>query len=321
MAFARGFGWDDEVVEEGADATGAKAYLACNYRIRLTDTRKNPLPFAKCRIEGAPDKLFACDEHGIAEIPIEDRSLESLTLEWEAAEADPAGKFPWKNRFDVGIRSAEDEACRKRLTHLGYAGDTLADQVLAYQTHFGMEATGAIGDIRDELMDWHEGGTYPGMPEGDSFEPGSGETAGPVDYSIRLTDTQGKPIAHASWFGTGADGATRNGMADAEAWAELSVPGAMEWIDLSWEDPSGQGGKFRNRIYLRYPQGDAGVPRMLANLGYLAPTREAQIDDFRHDFGYPPDVGDDMILMDMAAWHDGGDMPPDENAAAKPGKA
>ncbi len=314
MAFARGYGWEDGEAVEGA--TGAMAYLACNYRIRLTDARKDPLPFAKCRIEGAPDKVFTCDEHGIAEIPIEDRSLASLNLEWEAADANPAGNYPWKNRFDVAVRSAEDEDCRRRLTHLGYAGDTLSDQVMAYQTHFGLDPTGKIDDIRGDLMDWHEGGTYPGMPEGDSYDPSDAVSeTGTVEFSIRLTDHQGKPVPHASWFGTGGDGATRNGMADAEAWAELTLPAALEWIDLSWEDPAGQGGTFRNKIHLRIAAGDAGVPQMLANLGYLGGTPQEQISDFRHDFGYSPDTGDDMVLMDMAAWHDGGDMPTDAGQA------
>jgi hypothetical protein len=317
MAFTRGFGWDEN---EDGEATGAKAYLACNYRIRLTDSRKDPLPFAKCRIEGAPDKVFTCDEHGIVEIPIEDRGLESLMLEWESAQADPSGTFPWKNRFDVSIRSAEDEACRKRLTHLGYPGDTLPDQVTAYQTHFGMEPTGKIDDIREELMDWHEGGTYPDMPdapEGDDFVPGEA-APGPADYSIRLTDSNGKPIANASWFGKDSTGTDRNGGADGEGRAELQSAG--EWIDLTWEDPAKPGVKYRNTVRLRIAAGDSGVPQMLANLGYPGATRAEQIADFRSAFGYSKDVTDEMVLMDLAAWHNGGEMPQDESAGAQAGK-
>ncbi|MBW8887402.1 MAG: hypothetical protein JF616_06535 [Fibrobacteres bacterium] len=317
--FARGFGWDGEV-------PGAMAYLACSYRIRLTDPFKDPLPYAKCRIADAPDTVYTCDEYGIAEIPIEDHSLATLSLEWESADAesgDPGDRFPWSNTFDVGVRSADDEACVKRLTHLGYTGATLADQVMAYQTHFGLEPTGEINDIRDALMDWHEGGTYPGQPEADdSGAPASPGKGDPVGYSIRLTDPHGNPIPNTAWSGEGADGATRNGTADGEGWAEFTVPDTLEWIDLAWEDPNGkQGESYRNKIHLRIGDGDAGVPLMLANLGYLGSTREEQIADFRNDFGYPPNVQDEKVLSDMTAWHDGGDMPPDGHAASNQGQA
>jgi hypothetical protein len=159
MAFVRGYDW------EGDEKPAAMVFLTSKLRIRLTDPEKNPVANGRCRVTGEPETIYACDEHGIAEIPLRDRTLKSILIEWESGEAgsqEDSERFPWSNAFEVDIRSAQDADCERRLAHLGFFGDSLSVRVTAYQNHLDLPATGKIADIRDQLVAWHDGGDHPG---------------------------------------------------------------------------------------------------------------------------------------------------------------
>jgi len=167
---------------EGEDKPAAMVFLTNKLRIRLTDPRKRPIPNGKCRVATDQATIYACDADGIVEIPLRDRGQTSLDLEWgsdDTATPDGGNPFPWSNTFSFPIRSAEDDVCAKRLYHLGFLGDALPDQVRAYQNYFGLPATGLLGDIRDKLVDWHDGGEMPGLA-GPAASTAVGAATGPL---------------------------------------------------------------------------------------------------------------------------------------------
>jgi hypothetical protein len=155
MGFVREYDW------EGEEKPAAMAFLASTLRIRLTDPDRRPLPGGRCRVADDPETVFVCDGDGIVEIPLRDRSRKTFGLEWEAAGGD--GTFPWNTILDVEVRSLQDEDCGKRLSHLGFGGKDLTEQVREYQSHFGLRESGLLADIREQMAAWHDGGAMPGM--------------------------------------------------------------------------------------------------------------------------------------------------------------
>ncbi len=175
------FDWD------GEEKPGANICLTTKLRIRLTDPDKNPIPYARCRIADEPESIYDCDEFGIVEIPVKDRGKTSIDIEWERSESandNTELRFFWKNTLRLNVDSQNDPPCETRLTHLGFYGNTLAEQVNEYQKYFNRDPTGNINDIRDELVEWHDGGNYPGFEDtaADSEFFNSDESAtGPVE--------------------------------------------------------------------------------------------------------------------------------------------
>ena len=156
--YTRKYDWDEPDDE-------ATVFVAQSFLVRPTDPHKNPLPHGKCRLVADKDRVFECDDDGVAKIPLRDSNQESVELEWEPQEAegnDAGHRFYWHGTFKTGISSADDAPCAQRLAHLGFRGNTLEEQVKAYQLHFNQEPTGRLADIRTELTNWHDGGTYPG---------------------------------------------------------------------------------------------------------------------------------------------------------------
>jgi hypothetical protein len=172
--FVQGHDWP------GDEKPAAMVFLATKYRIRLTDPERNPIQGGRCRVASEPDTVYPCDENGIAEIPIKNRSIKTLELEWEGdGDVEP---FPWSNTFDAEIPTAQTGDCEKRLTHLGFEGESLSEKVFGYQGFFGLPATGKLDDIQKDMVFWHDGGTYP-SPVG-AKTPASPTDAGsgkPVD--------------------------------------------------------------------------------------------------------------------------------------------
>ncbi|MEO7424477.1 MAG: hypothetical protein ABI036_04770 [Fibrobacteria bacterium] len=141
----------------GKKKDAAMVFLASKLRVRLMDPDLNPVAGGRCRVVGKPDVIYDLDGDGIADIPLKDRSQKSLELEWEP----PGGgdePFPWNNIFDADIRTAEDDYCSKRLTHLGFLGETLPEQVDAYLDFIGLDPTGDIAAYRDEIVLLHDDG-------------------------------------------------------------------------------------------------------------------------------------------------------------------
>lgn len=159
--YRQNYDWDGD---GDVDADDARVYLSRCLLIRLTDTNKKPLPFAKCRIVEDRETVYCCNDRGVVQVPIKRWNQEFVDIEWEMADAhlvEGAEGYPWRNTFYVNIKSQDEEDCKKRLTHLGFYGDTLAEQVMWYQSHFNRTQTGNLAEIRDELVKWHDGGDYP----------------------------------------------------------------------------------------------------------------------------------------------------------------
>jgi hypothetical protein len=294
-SFARRYYWEEPDDE-------ATVFVARYLRVRPTDPDKNPLPHGRCRLAGDNSRIFNCDDKGVALIPIPSGNQMTIDLEWEPQEPDQNAdgrSFYYRSTFRIDIRSKDDGACGRRLTHLGFLGATLAEQVSAYQTYFGRTPTGDLNDIRQELVEWHDGGNYPGIP-----------AAGQSDtYAIRLTDPSGRPIPGSQWSANVA-GRQQSGQADGEGWIELSVPKTETTVVLSWNSPTEQPGVlYCNEIHLALGEGDSAESRKLANLGYEAPTLDEQIARFGEDLGYPDNTDRETLLQAINTWHDGGRMP------------
>lgn len=159
MSYTRRYDWE----EDDRDAT---VYLSRYLRVRLTGSDKNPLPRGKCRIAGDEGTIFQCDNKGVVKIPLTNWNQTSIDLQWEPEDAenkDPADRFFFQNTFKIAITSIDDDVCRDRLTNLGFFGNSLKEQVNAYQHYFGRTQTGNLNDIRDEMVRWHDGGEIPGQ--------------------------------------------------------------------------------------------------------------------------------------------------------------
>lgn len=141
----------------GPDKDAAIVFLTSKLRVRLTDPDKNPVAGGRCRVAGAPDVVYDLDGDGIADIPLKDRSQKTLELEWGPPDGGDE-PFPWSNVFDADIRTAGDDDCSKRLTHLGFLGETLPEQVDAYLDFLGLDPTGDIGPYRSDIVLLHDDG-------------------------------------------------------------------------------------------------------------------------------------------------------------------
>ncbi|HMA65315.1 MAG TPA: hypothetical protein VKO63_08955, partial [Chitinispirillaceae bacterium] len=175
-----------EKAKDKAKDKDAMVYLSRSLLIRLTDQNKNPLPLAKCRIIGDADTIIECDENGVAHLPVPSGNPKGIDLEWEpqdAARNDAANRFYFKGSFDLNVTSKNDEQCTTRLTNLGFIGDTLAEQVNAYQSCFGRVPTGTLNDIRNEMVEWHDGGNYPG------WVPKNSHLSVPVSSQLNTTNS------------------------------------------------------------------------------------------------------------------------------------
>jgi hypothetical protein len=173
--YVRRFDWDE-------DDTEATIYLSTRLRVRLTDLDRNPLPHARCRVIGDEETIYEGDQDGVVKIPLAP-NCESVELEWEpqqAGESEDDDRFMWSHVCWVGIESMDDEMCAERLTHLGFDGASLEEQVEAYQRYFGEEPTGKVSDIRDELVEWHDAGTRPAQASGGTEVAAPSDAQAPV---------------------------------------------------------------------------------------------------------------------------------------------
>ncbi len=200
----RKFAWEENDKE-------ATIFLSPYLRVRVSDPYRNPLPNAQCRIVGNTDEIYDCDENGIAKIPLKNINGQKIDIEWGVPPSaltdtgaitednfEPESKsvdvtnvedtdeplnetddyFYWNTTCNFNINSMDNEMCRQRLANLGFSGETLEEQVTAYQIYYFMEQTGNICDIRNELIQWHDGGDYPTQtslqtstePTNESFE-------------------------------------------------------------------------------------------------------------------------------------------------------
>lgn len=141
-------------------ATGAVSGAVDSAKSAVSDSVNSAKNKVSDTIGSVTDAVSGADEFGIAKISISDGNQKSIDLEWEpqnAEQTDPENRFYWLNTFQLAVSTINDEECATRLTHLGFCGDTLTEQVNTYQTFFAKDPTGDIKDIRDEMVEWHDG--------------------------------------------------------------------------------------------------------------------------------------------------------------------
>ena len=302
--------WDE-------DDKGAAVYLSQHLRIRLTDPDKNPLPYAQCRVAGDKETIITCDEFGIAKIPISDGNQKSIDLEWEpqyAEQTDPENRFYWLNTFQLAVSTINDEECATRLTHLGFCGDTLTEQVNTYQTFFAKDPTGDLKDIRDEMVEWHDGGNYPGQTGADPNQTVSNQV--PIEHTkvtVLLCSPEGHPISQSKWNatvgGNELSGTTDNGK------IEIENPDKLPTIKLKWNNQNSCPDLFyEQELFLISDDSPACLNNRLQNLGYFGITLEDKLLSYRQDFNYSSDVDNLVLNNEIIDWHDGKSSMPNNKA-------
>jgi hypothetical protein len=355
--YIRRYDWE----ENDIDAT---VYLSPYLRVRVTDPDKNPLPHAKCRLAGDEETVYDCDENGVAKIPLKDGNQDTLDIEWEpgdaasapvgggadnaAADAEGSGagdasgetakrRFYWSSTFRTDIDSMDDEKCSQRLTHLGFCGESLEEQVKAYQNHYDQEPTGNLGDIRDELVKWHDGGTYPGQEStgtdgesgGAAQQAGSAdpeqnaaggqkdagdnqEQASPDDFiEICLLDSDKKIITEANCKRVdGGDTETVYTTENADGKVKIPVQAGTKTIEIVWEPKdaanveNGPRYFFRQTLYLPSQGEDenTSMSNMLKNLGFEEESLTDQKITYQQFFNKTVSDSIDSIYSGWKEW-------------------
>ena len=160
MSFRKRYDWT------GDEKSGAMIYLERSVRIRLTDRNRIPVKNGKCRLADAPDTIYRLDSEGKVDIPVANNWQKELRLEWENETAESESekdRFNFQGTFYLDkVYDASDLDCAVRLEHLGFYGD-LSEQVTAFQSFFAQKPTGQLPDIKDILVDWHDGGNPPAI--------------------------------------------------------------------------------------------------------------------------------------------------------------
>jgi hypothetical protein len=248
MRFNRECDWD------GDEKSAAMVYLSRKVRIRLTDLDRNPVPHARCRTKDDPDTIYEGDDDGVVEISLRDSGQTSVDLEWELPESEGEDeRFYWSATFRLDIESKDDPICQARLENLGFPGDTLEDQVAAYQAYFDREPGGELADVRDELVDWHDGGECPdGAPYAELNGPApsdSEEDTAQEDVSICLLDFDKQPMPGARC--RTVDDCETLYTADENGIVTIPVSVGAEAVDLEWGPPMTFEGRDGTYFYLR----------------------------------------------------------------------
>lgn len=265
------YDWDGD---GDVDEDDASVYLSQHLLIRLTDPDKNPLPFALCRVVGDTEPtVYECDEDGVAHIPKPENDIATIDLEWEPEGVGGSERFFWKGTFNISVSDKNDDACSLRLTNLGFEGATLKEQVRAYQTYFNRPTEGNIAEIRDEMVDWHDGGEYPRtktveiMLLDDNLEPVpnvrcrivnepdiyTGNSDGIVQIPVRVTDS----IVDIEWDGYG------NSEED-----ETSGFYMQQTVTIGCDG-----------------DGEVSISRKLSNLGFDGDSLDSQFRNYQAFFG------------------------------------
>lgn len=125
--------------------------------IRVFDPFTVHLPDAPCRIT-LGGKVFKknADADGFVTQEISG-TPEECVVEWGAVE-DAPGSYLYSRTIFLHMQGLEgDEEVRRRLHNLGYSyGETLSDNVKAFQADFGFPQTGQPADVKSTLRDWHD---------------------------------------------------------------------------------------------------------------------------------------------------------------------
>ncbi len=144
-------------------------------RVRLFDPFARPLAGAPCKIFGDGKEIFAGSTNPNGFVETDDVDLPvTCQVKWELPDARrvksrtgsdlPASddEFPYTLDVFVTFEGQDDtSAARMRLSNLGYRfGDTMSDDIKAFQRDQGLAETGKVEDVRDKLAIVH-----------DTFEP------------------------------------------------------------------------------------------------------------------------------------------------------
>ncbi|MGZ5968863.1 MAG: OmpA family protein [Polyangiales bacterium] len=126
--------------------------------VRLACDQRRHIANAVYRTSQNWKSVRHADANGWVSLEVDPKA--TLTIEWD--KPDFPDRFAFRQTLTLPAAAAEDDAAAKRrLEHLGYAGDTLDELVADYQYKFGREVTGRVEDIHEELVTWHDGGPRP----------------------------------------------------------------------------------------------------------------------------------------------------------------
>jgi N-acetyl-anhydromuramyl-L-alanine amidase AmpD len=149
-------------------------------RILLLDELGREMPGARCRVL-SQGRILNEDQpnangEGWLSVTVT-RPIRLVTLEW-APQGTPLGpKYPFRKRYHADLKEEDDRlSLRRRLHNLGFSRhEQEEDNVKEFQRTFGYEEiTGAMEDIREDLLKFHDEGGFPPL-DGPDEEVADGE--------------------------------------------------------------------------------------------------------------------------------------------------
>lgn len=158
--------------------------------LRLTDDTGAVLPGAAVTIvsgakpadASADPAALTADGDGVIRIK-NDPAAEFCQLTWGPA---GASNQPFSRQIFLDLGGDPQQADSRRLSNLGYSGETLAENVQSFQADFSRPITGRLRDISDDLRAFHDDGVDPtpgadGDPSTDPLVLADGFRADPPD--------------------------------------------------------------------------------------------------------------------------------------------
>ncbi len=135
-------------------------------RVRLFDMYQQPLANAACKIFVGGSQVFAGNADASGFIHVGDVQLpDTCQIKWTTATTMPSSDDLLLYSLDAFVNldgKSDEDAVKLRLSNLGYRfGDTLADDIKAFQHDRGLAETGQVADVKDQVIEVH-----------DNFEPG-----------------------------------------------------------------------------------------------------------------------------------------------------
>ena len=146
-------------------------------RVRLFDPFGQPLAGVACKIFVGGKELFAGNSGADGFVQTGDLDLpDTCQVKWTTDTSMPASDDLFIYSLDAFVNLAgksDEDAARMRLSNLGYRfGDTLSDDIKAFQRDRGLAETGSVADVKDKLAEVH-----------DNFEPSTRESPAPFFMS------------------------------------------------------------------------------------------------------------------------------------------
>lgn len=137
-------------------------------RVRVFDSFAQPLASVACKLFADGKELFAGNTDAQGFVQTGDLELpDRCQVKWTTASTMPDSDDLLIYTLDAFVNldaQSDDDAVRMRLSNLGYRfGDTMRDDIQAFQRERGLAETGEVADVKDKLAEIHDRFT-PGNP-------------------------------------------------------------------------------------------------------------------------------------------------------------